>query len=340
MIVELNNTLSKPAPIVYNDHVREKGFDSTIHQCAGALSDWNTELNGGVQLRYNEPSRYEVIYEERVQDDAMIGKGFLSHMSKAYSQHFKIAVNPQDFWFIVMCELAAVVGKNPSTYQNIFTHSAEKQTILVPTGSFHLPVELVVEQLRSLIPVGVDLFLPAFSTATRDSDLAIACALLHTVKHYYNYSMFCCGLPAVKVNGSKADWQLFNGNVSKLKILFVDTGVEAYLAQVEALINELITATFDSSVETTKTFWESVFSKNNIGSGGQATLSGWIAQLYTKRDDVKVENFEKSLAVVPYDLKESGEKFLMIVGGFMATADFDGFYTTQYSKVVARAKKM
>lgn len=338
MIIELKDGLTPPPAIVYTQDETNYNYgrNTTDNFCIDPLRDWAKEL--GSPVEYRKPLPYEIIENDTASDGTMLGKGFLSHLSKAYSRHYKIAVNPQDFWFIVVCEIAAIVAEKPDAYRSIFTNAEDKQTILVPSGSHILPVDLVIEQLNTLIPNGAAKhFLPKFSTATADSDYAIACALLHTVKHYYNYSMFCCGLPAVKVNGTREDWDHFAFKLTQLRGVFNDTPVVQYLQRVHELITELTYATFEGDA---KAFWESIFAKQNIGSGGQAILSGWISRLYTSRKDTKVENFEKSLAIVPYDNVTTGDKYLMIVGGFFAVPDADGFYVTTYPKVVARAKKL
>lgn len=340
-IIQLNSELSTPAPIVYNRDPANYQNNYTranyaSDRAAGPFADWRKELKP--LWKYGDELPYEIIQDQMVNDGEMIGLGFLSHLSRSYSAHHKIAVNPQDFWFIMLTEIAAIIGKDPAKYADYFTDSDEKKDILVP-GVEILPIDFVVEQLEKLIPGGATKFLPKFTTSTPDSDMAIAGALLHTVKHYYNYMMFCCGIPEIKVNGTAEDWTKFGLMIADLKTTFEGaTEIITYLEKVHLLIRDLYNFTFKADNATSKQFWEGIFSSTNIGSGSQKILSGWMSRLYTPRDDQKVENFEKSLAVIPYSNVSTGQEYLMVIGGFIATPDSDGFFTTKYSAVVGRKK--
>lgn len=113
MIIELKDGLTPPPAIVYTQDETNYNYGRNVTDnfCIDPLRDWAKEL--GSPVEYRKPLPYEIIENDTASDGTMLGKGFLSHLSKAYSQHYKIAVNPQDFWFIVVCEIAAIVAESP-----------------------------------------------------------------------------------------------------------------------------------------------------------------------------------------------------------------------------------
>ncbi len=262
---------------------------------------------------------------------------YLELMSNAYSAHRKIEIAPHDLWFIVLSELAAVIKANKDRLRHLFTTSAEKKTIQVDTNDVtKLDLNLVVAQLRDLVPTDIDVFVPDFSTHTPESRLACYAGLCDAMQVYYSYETRACGLPELRITGSKEDWLLFHSCLQKLSgndLLGNIPGVTKWLYEVQAIILEFVHVTGVQAPDLS--FWKDVFSKNNVGSGGEFVISGWITKLFMYKPNMfKLENFSAALATVPYKNVDTGREFTAVYGALKGIRTEDGFMKAGYTGLV------
>lgn len=262
---------------------------------------------------------------------------YLELMSNAYSAHRKIEIAPHDLWFIVLSELAAVIKNNKEQVRHLFTTSTEKKTIQVYTNDVtKIDLTQVVDQLRALVPTDINLFVPEFSTHTPESRLACYAGLCDAMKVYYNYMTYCCGLPELRITGTKEDWLLFHEcleELSKDKLLGIVPGVKQWLYTVQTIVIEFIHVTGGRPPDLS--FWQDVFSKKNVGSGGDFVISGWITKLFMYKPDMfKLENFSAALATVPYKNVDTGREFTAVYGALKGIRTEDGFMKAGYAGLV------
>lgn len=261
-------------------------------------------------------------------------KGFLGALSNAYSMHRKITINPHDFWFIVLCEIATVIKTNSDACRPLFTKSQDKVDIVIPTDDpTTIDLAKVVEHLRALVPVNVDMFVPELSTMDDNVRVAMYASLCDGLQHYYNYMTFCCGIPEINVGGTKKDYELLLNNVAELAQVFKNI---QFPEMVEYMIRvgDIFASILKTFVYEDKSFWTGIFTSRNEGSGGQLYIDGWITDLYfMKPDDTKIENFESSFAIVPYKNLDTGVEFKAVHGGFKRMI-VDGYVTTGYEGVI------
>jgi hypothetical protein len=261
----------------------------------------------------------------------MVQYGFVGLLSQAYSSHLPVAVGPHDLWYIANCELAARVAKEPETFRHLFSESKEKQTLMVPTANVtHLDYAALRRLLEQKIPTPgiVGLLVPELSTVTGPEHLALCASLADAMQHYYEYMTFCCGIPSIRVRGTKEDWLLLSGNANMLAATFhfhADTA--AYYEKISNLFDQ-IAQSFDKDMSK---FWRSIFTQENVGSGSQVEIDGWITDFFSSRGR-NLESFETSISLVPYKNLETQREFLGVTGAFHSSL-FDGFYYTNYSQV-------
>jgi hypothetical protein len=100
--------------------------------------------------------------------DCRYHSNYMSYLISNWSQHHPIVLNPDIVWFAVMHEIAQGVVQAPDPHRSMFTRSPERITIKVMVGAVDdpLPLDAVTNELRELVPVDVDLFLPKFTTTT------------------------------------------------------------------------------------------------------------------------------------------------------------------------------
>lgn len=143
---------------------------------------------------------------------------------------------------------------------------------------------------------------------------------------YYDYITSSCGIPRVKVLGTKQDWQLLEQKVHRMRTevfshdLTTDKLLSVYLQGVEHQIRLIHTS---RSVD----FWRDMFSINRCGSGHTDQVKGWICLFYRdsyqKRDKTRVVymgkdffNYESHVSEVTWKNIDTQRKFKLSTGLF------------------------
>lgn len=322
MKIELNAEL-QPTPVhertqVTREQRRAGGHKEFAEKFIGKMS--NLCAPKDPTERWPKPAAQVV---RGVGDHQLTQNGFANVVSEAYSSHLGLVLHPHDIWYVVLANIAAIVAEKPDFYRNLYTTSDEKQEILViqdhPTD---INVQALIAKLGEKMPVDISLFLPELSTATPEAKLAMSAAVLDAAKHYYDYGMFCCGIPYIDLRGTQADWQALENSVIGIIVECskgdtVEVGLRGkltkYLGDVQKVLINII-ASYDSD----KTeFWRDIFTQKNVGSGGDLVITGWICDLYytVKRGDM-IKSFHDGISSFPYENKTTKEHFMMFHGAF------------------------
>lgn len=324
MKIVLNNSLSAPGPRKPIDNESLERFASYTGRAAFP-QERNLPPVEGVYLN---------------EDSEALAEGFLATLAYAYSKHEKIVLAPHDIWFIVLGEIATAVNAAPEKYTKFFTSSPEKQKISVPTND---PTAIgpvaVINELRSKINLPLEMFLPELSTADRSARTAMAAMFCDTVKSYYSYMTYCCGIPEIKVTGTIQDWTALVESSRLLQGAFLGDRVTeemaTYMGQVHDRLREIL---WHVCSEPDAAFWSNIFTTKNIGSGGQLEISGWIKDFYFGSRPNQLENFTRTMAVLPYTSLDTGRSFVAVHGAFSQTRDDEGFLQSSYGHVVFETK--
>lgn len=293
------------------------------------------DLAGTSQYDYREPPfklAYDGLTGEAVE---YIGKGFLGHLSHAYSMHRAIEIAPHDLWFIVLTELATAIKKEPELCRPLFAQSSEKTTIMIPTADpKSIDLDFVICSLRKLCPVSVDLFIPELESVDPMARTAMYAAFADGVQHYYEYMTFLCGIPKLRLVGPKSDWTKLMLTSCTLSELFAEIGyaqVALYLEKVSRLFNRMLDVFNQVDVE----FWRDIYTHKNVGSGGELDITGWITQFFMgDQRGKRLESFLTSVAIVPYTSLETGIEYRGVYGGFKREVLSDGFIKTGYAQLI------
>jgi hypothetical protein len=216
-----------------------------------------------------------------------------------------------------MCEVASHIKDNSEKYRHLFTDSSTKKDIIVRAIDPEvLPLHDVAIMLHKLLPVGGDAFLIDFSTSTPLSRVAFSAAFCDAMSTYYNYMMFMCAFPQIKVEGEIEDWNKIIDSISKFRTYF--DVLASYFDKVEACINKITDAVSTGNGDMFKT----MFSLERCGSGGQVQVTGWIRDFYVKIKGPKyVNNFPSCVSIVEYKNLDTNKEYVMRVG--LLSSQFD-----------------
>lgn len=278
---------------------------------------------------------------------AVYHANYLSYLEFCWAQHYIPVLTPDILWYTLLCEIAGVIRTDPEAVRPLFSETTEKQRILVYSDDPEiLPLDLIVDQLRRLVPSGADNYLPTFTTTTDSARFAHYAAFCDAVSPYYSYGMFMCGLPAVRILGTVRDyvtvaetwrnlppllWQRFPDFFAKVYALLEQVALNLDLARGDTTIGH----------DKAREFFRGMFVAKYCGSGSQIEISGWYTTFF--REHVKgpryASNFASHISRVEYDNVTTKREYVMLYGLFSSTLA-DGVATPEFSPLVFEPKSV
>ncbi|MDA1281002.1 MAG: DUF4419 domain-containing protein, partial [Chloroflexi bacterium] len=164
-----------------------------------------TDKNWSYESRLHSQSLFPIA-DDIGNERRLYHRGTMAYFEHCWSNHYVAVLTPDMLWYDLLCELATVIKSDPERFRKFFSETEEKQHIIVPSESLTvLPLGLVIDALRNVVPTSIDEFLPEFTTTTRRARSARYAAFCDAMSVYYNYSMYMCGIPAVHVKGTHED---------------------------------------------------------------------------------------------------------------------------------------
>lgn len=263
---------------------------------------------------------------------------YVEYLEMAWGNHYGVVMSPDIFWFILLNESAGHIKDNSEHYRSLFTTAPEgKIDIIIPTMDPQLiDLNVIAEELRKLVPTDIDIFIPQFSTSTVSSSFAFKAAFADAMSPYYNYMMFLCGIPKVKIMGDVEDWTKLTSGIDKLKsLLNKDEEIIKYFDRIQNISKLILENLETPSVD----FWKGMFSLERCGSGGQVDVKGWIVDMYIKKPrPAYVNNFPTNAAKVSYKLLNTGQEFELKSGIFSSNIE-EGFLIPDFGYIINEIKK-
>jgi hypothetical protein len=270
---------------------------------------------------------------------------YLTYLEVCWANHYTPVVSPDILWFGLLNEVASIIRDNPEAVRELFSTSKEKQKIIVPTGDPEvIPLDLIIDQLKGLVPGGIEGYLPTFSTTTLNSRFAHYAAFCDAVSPYYDYCMFMCGFPAIKILGTIDDYVRLAEAWRQLPKLLV-AQAPAFFAQAQKVLEELVVALHgargetDIGKEAAREWFGTIFAAKKCGSGHQTEVNGWITKLQRKQPKGPryASNFEPQIAKVEYNELTTNREFVMLYGLFSSEL-VDGVAIPTFAPLVFEPK--
>ena len=265
--------------------------------------------------------------------------GFVMTTALSYSNHIPLAIAPRDLWFIFQTQLALIVNTFPETFRSLFSTSADKKEISIMTDDItKIDINKLMLVLRENIPTYINHFTPKFSYEDKLGDLAIAASFCDMVSPYYDYGTVMCGIPAIQLKGQWQDWDEIANKASLIATVFktvkdIDPKIINYLETINSIFLQISLSYRFDSVD----FWKNIFTRRNVGSGGQLEINGWILDLFfdmrTPNGFCRIEEFNNNIAKVNYKNLETGRNFSAFYGIFSASLT-DGWLENHFGNLV------
>lgn len=279
-----------------------------------------------------EPSRFFKDIDDLTSistlNSAVTHRNYIDYLSLCWKKHYGAVISPTILWNMVLNNLAFTVNKFPDTYRKYFTDSDKKQEIMVQQGGNRIDPALLIANVSSKIPSDIlENIFPDFSTNSEKSLLANYTAFLDMVSPYYNYSMFMCGIPKIKVEGTSADWRLFANNCDKIALLIPEFA--SYLNNVRSRI---------LSISTEDCNFSEMFELERCGSGSQVEIAGWINDFFIETPRVRyADNYISCISKIDYHCYNDGKDYRLYAGLFTSKID-DGYLVPDFDNIYFQKK--
>jgi hypothetical protein len=264
-------------------------------------------------------------------------RNYMDYLTLCWRKHYGIIISPTILWNMILNNLAYEVNKNPAKYKKYFTESEEKQEICVQQGGNQIDVALLIDGVSAKIPSEILTHVfPKYSTDTDKAIIANYTAFLDMVSPYYNYSMYLCGIPKVKILGTLDDWNLFIAKCMKISEVIPE--FKKYLEIVRKRIVKIYEDTCN---------YGDIFRLDRCGSGSQVEVKGWIREFYIKQPPVTYsENFISCISKIDYHNYNDNKEYRLYAGLFTSVIEegylvpeFDNMYFVKNNSTEAITKK-
>jgi hypothetical protein len=213
-------------------------------------------------------------------------RGLISTALVAYNRHHHLVLRPDDVWLSILVQFNLFVNANSELLRDQFVaHSGKEAVEVIRRGNRDTADygEMSIEMTRIMDKKIVDpelrqWIMPQFSTTTTNDEIVCSIVMMATLKSYFNYVMTTmCGLPSVTLLGEKADWELIQERIKKLRQYGEVTNTWANL--LEVVLDNFILSFEQPTSNVVIKFWQHIVSWGENGSG-QTDVSGWLTAFF------------------------------------------------------------
>ena len=269
-------------------------IDTTVHEKAivGELIPVNqggfTEYFKGVSQEGTNAKKIFYAYSDStspfISESSSPKMSFINLVAHAYACHNSIEINPDDIWLTILNGIRLHVKSNRDSLKNRFMSPGTNTTIEIRNDSlswnttyekWHGVLADLFDSLQEKMPVETGDPLNVKFSTTSPIDYNISRSMVMAVaSEYYTYSMIAaCGIPKIKVNGTKLDWSLLKDSFNKLASRL---DLEWWAKELNPILDEFINI-FDGKIDFGH--WRNIF-KDPGSECGRHPVDGWITKFY------------------------------------------------------------
>ncbi|KFF04636.1 DUF4419 domain-containing protein [Flavobacterium reichenbachii] len=250
---------------------------------------------------------------------------FIASLYIAYADHRRISISPDMIWLLICQGFSTHVNSNAEELRTKFVAFDDKKKLVVNTqpisddfikGSINSPWPLAFPVMADSISKYVksdihSLYVQSFSTTTSVEKAAYEVALLDVMSGYFEYEYAtACGIPEIKIEGTKEDWLKIKRNIKSFKGYNIDNWINS----LEPIIQQFINVS-DNKID--HKFWSNIFKRKDESGGPYIT--GWCIKFFPY-----VTDGEQKMIKNPYIDREP-EKFM------------EGLQTNQFNNGLSKA---
>ena len=233
---------------------------------------------------------------------------FIDLVALAYAKHYAMEINPDDIWLMILDGFRLHVKNNRDALKDRFVAPGTDTVVSVMDNSLTLEsthkewfytLSELFDSLQAKLPLETGAPLRTKFSTTSPVDANISRTMTMAVaSEYYSYNVYTlCGIPKIKVNGTKEDWALlkdsFNRLASQLDMKWWADGLNP-------ILDEFINI-YDGKINLKH--WKNIYKYYEPEGCGAPDFSGWISRFFPYAKDlssdtekfIKNTNWKKNL---------------------------------------------
>ena len=209
---------------------------------------------------------------------------FINLVAHAYDCHNSIEINPDDIWLTILNGIRLHVKSNRDLLKDRFVSPGTNTAIDIRDDSlswnttyekWHGVLADLFDSLQEKMPVETGEPLNVKFSTTSPIDYNISRSMVMAfASDYYTFTLTTgCGIPKIKVNGTKLDWSLLKDSFNKLASRL---DLEWWSKELNPILDEFINI-FDGKINLSH--WRNIY-KEPESECGRVPVDGWITKFY------------------------------------------------------------
>lgn len=210
---------------------------------------------------------------------------FIDLVALAYARHYEMEISPDDIWLLILDGFRLHVKSNSDTLKDRFVGpdvdtdikvSADRLTLESTHEEWFGVITDFFDSLQEKLPTETGAPLRTKFSTTSPVDYNISRSMVMAIaSEYYTYSAYTlCGIPKIKINGTKEDWSLLKDSFNKLATRI---DMEWWSQQLNPILDEFVKA-FDG--QSSVAFWKNIYKLYKPEGCGNPKFNGWFSKFY------------------------------------------------------------
>ena len=225
---------------------------------------------------------------------------FFDVVALAYAKHYALEINPDDIWLMILDGIRLHVKSNRKKLKDRFIAPGTDSSIAVLDNSltpesthkeWFWTIANLFDSLQAKLPAETGIPLKTKFSTTSPVDYNISRTMTMAVaSQYYSYSVYTlCGIPKIKVNGTKDDWMLLRDSFNRLA---EQLDMKWWANALNPVLDEFVNI-FDGKINLKH--WKNIYKRFKPEGCGNPRFNGWISRFlpYTKDDRSDEEKYVK-----------------------------------------------
>lgn len=206
--------------------------------------------------------------------------GLIETVRKCYATHRPLVLTPDVIWLTITQGVSIHINQNFKSLEPVLFSKNRPKTLEIRNDSLDQKPE-AWQQLMSDFshlaekytkPEMQKFFVPSFSTTHSTEQTVYQITQLEAYKQAFEYMAESgCGIPEIKLRGTKEDWEALYAKLDGLK----EFGLQDWAEELKPIIRECIQV-YDQKID--KKFWQRIY--KDYTEYNAFYISGWIIKFF------------------------------------------------------------
>lgn len=215
---------------------------------------------------------------------------FLDVVSLAYAKHYSMEISPDDIWLVILDGVRIHVKNNREKLKDKFVAPGTDTVVTVIDNSltqesthreWFWTISNLFDSLQVKLPekTGIPLKTKFSTTSPVDNNISRTMTMA-VASQYYTYMVSTlCGIPKIKVIGTKDDWMLLKDSFNKLT---EQLDMKWWADGLNPVLDEFINI-FDGKINLEH--WKGIYKFHKPEFCGYPDFNGWISRFFPYIDN-------------------------------------------------------